>query len=168
MTKANEKDDLLYSHFLVRPMKPEQLFDSLITATSAHKAAGKGSDEQRARWLRQFVVTFANDEAGETTNFQGTIPQALMMMNGDLMAKAVGGEKGSYLQHVLEQARLQRKVPTLRFVVNDLYLAALSRYPSASELTRASKFLGSNSDTIGVVEDLFWALLNSNEFVLIH
>ncbi|HEU5118361.1 MAG TPA: DUF1553 domain-containing protein [Isosphaeraceae bacterium] len=168
MNKSNEKDDMLFSHYIVRPMKPEQLFDSLITATSAHKAAGKGSDAQRATWLRQFVVTFANDEAGETTNFQGTIPQALMMMNGDLMAKAVGGQQGSYLKHVLEQSRLQRKVPALRFIVNDLYLAALSRYPSAAELKRASSFLSSSPDTIAVIEDLFWALLNSNEFVLIH
>lgn len=168
MNKSNEKDDILFSHFIVRPMTPEQLFDSLITATSAHKAAGKGSDEQRRQWLKQFVVTFSNDEAGETTNFQGTIPQALMMMNGDLMAKAVGGKSGSYLAHVLEQSKLQRKVPALRFIVNDLYLAALSRYPSAGELKRASVFLRSNPDAIAVLEDLFWALLNSNEFVLIH
>ncbi len=168
MTKQNEKDDVLFSHFLVRPMKPEQLFDSLITATSAHKVAGRAPEQQRQTWLKQFVVTFANDEAGETSNFQGTIPQALMMMNGDLMAKAVGGQEGSFLKHVLDQARLQRKVPPLRFIVDYLYVAALSRYPSSAELKRASAFLGSSPDTIHVLEDLFWALLNSNEFILVH
>ncbi len=168
MTKQNEKDETLFSHMKLKPMQPEQLFDSLITATSAHKAGGGESDKKRDAWMRQFVVTFANDEAGESSNFQGTIPQALMMMNGEMMSKATGGQAGSYLRHVLDQATLQRKVPPLRYVVDDLYLAALSRYPSSNELRRAEAFLRSSPDTIQVIEDLFWALLNSNEFVLIH
>ncbi len=168
MTRKNDKDDVLFSHFLVRPMKPEQLFDSLITATSAHKAAGRGSEQQRQTWLRQFVVAFANDEAGETTNFQGTIPQALMMMNGDLIAKATGGEAGSFLRHVLEQAMLQRRMKPETYAVNTLYLAALSRYPTQVDMRRALAYIGSNLDQINVIEDLFWVLLNSNEFVLIH
>jgi hypothetical protein len=168
MTPKNDKDDVLFSHFLVRPMKPEQMFDSLITATSAHKAAGNASEQQRQAWLGQFVVTFANDEAGETSNFQGTIPQALMMMNGELMAKATGGEVGSFLRHVFDEAQAQRKVPAIRYAVEMIYLASLSRHPSSAELKRASAFLGSGPDTVQVLEDLFWALLNSNEFVLIH
>lgn len=168
MTRANEKDDFLYSHFLVRPMNPEQLFDSLITATSAHKVAGSAPERQRQAWLNQFVVTFANDEAGEASTFQGTIPQALMMMNGELMDRAVGGEPGSFLRHVLEEARLQRKVPPVRYAVDLLYLAALSRYPTPADLKRTSAFLGSSPDTLNVLADLFWALLNSNEFILIH
>jgi hypothetical protein len=51
-------------------------------------------------------------------------------------------------------------------MVNHLYLAALSRYPSRRELDNASHFLNAYPDTIGVLQDLFWALLNSNEFVL--
>ena len=77
MIKENEKDETLYSHMQLKPMTPEQLFDSLITATSAHKTAGGDFDKVRTKWLSQFVVTFANDEEGETSNFQGTIPQRL-------------------------------------------------------------------------------------------
>jgi hypothetical protein len=168
MTPDNDKDDVLYSHFLVRPMEPEQLFDSLITATSAHKTAGDAPERQRQSWLDQFVVTFANDEAGETSNFSGTIPQSLMMMNGDLMARATGGGAGSFLRHVFDEAQLQRKVSPVRYCVDQIYLAALSRAPSSAELKRASAFLGSGPDTVQILEDLFWALLNSNEFVLIH
>ena len=79
----------------LKPMTPEQLFDSLLTATAAHKAGG-GDDDDRKRdaWLGQFVFAFANDEGEEATSFQGTIPQALMMMNGELMEEAVGGKPG--------------------------------------------------------------------------
>ncbi|GIW88798.1 MAG: hypothetical protein KatS3mg108_3122 [Isosphaeraceae bacterium] len=166
MTKSNEKDDVLFSHYPLKPMSPEQLFDSLITATAAHRTAGGDSERRRSEWLRQFVVTFDNDEAGETSSFQGTIPQALMMMNGELMAKAVSGEPGSFLAHVLDESRLQRRVPPVRYAVEMLYLASLSRLPTPQELRWASNLFATNPDTLAVLQDLFWALLNSNEFVL--
>src|SRR5207302_11058803 len=88
MTRSNEKDETLFSHMALKPMTPEQLFDSLLTATRAHKAGGDDvSGKRRDEWLRQFVFAFANDEGDEGASFQGTIPQALMMMHGDLMAK---------------------------------------------------------------------------------
>jgi len=164
--KENEKDETLFSHMTMKPMTPEQLFDSLITATDAHKAAGGEFDKVRGQWLGQFTVTFANDEEGESSNFQGTIPQALMMMNGDLMTKATGGKPGSFLHDTLMKSRTQKK-PAL-FVVNRLYLAALSRYPTAAEVRNTAAFLGTNPDSIQVIEDLFWSLLNCNEFVLNH
>ena len=103
MTKANEKDETLFSHMTLKPMNPEQLFDSLLTATSAHKAGGdKDAGRKRDQWLGQFVFAFANDEGEEGSSFQGTIPQALMMMNGELMEKATGGKPGSFLADLLE------------------------------------------------------------------
>ncbi len=168
MTRSNEQDEHLFSRYLLKPMSPEQLFDSLITATSAHKTAGEAPDKLRAQWLGQFVVAFANDEAGESASFQGTIPQALMMMNGELMTKAVGGQPGSFLSHVVDQARLQKKIQPIRYAVDQVYLAALGRYPDPKDLKASQAFLSSNPDTLQVVQDLFWALLNSNEFVLNH
>ena len=166
-TKDNEKDETLFTHMNLKPMTPEQLFDSLIVATAAHKAGG-GDDQSRRRdqWLGQFVIAFANDEGEEALSFQGTIPQALMMMNGELMEKAVGGRSGSFLADLLEKGRLQTRGSIEAYVVNNIYLAALSRYPSARELGAARSYLTNNPDTIQVMEDLFWALLNSNEFVL--
>ncbi len=166
-TPNNEKDDTLFSHVGLKPMSPEQLFDSLLTATSAHKAGG-GADSEKRRdaWLGQFIFAFANDEGEESSSFQGTIPQALMMMNGELMEKAVGGKPGSFLADLLEKAQLQSRTAPEIYVINHMYLAALARPPSARELTMARNFLNSSPDTIRIMEDLFWALLNSNEFVL--
>jgi hypothetical protein len=163
--KANEKDETLFSHMALKPLTPEQLFDSLLTATAAHQAGGAdNSEKQRDAWLKQFIFTFANDEGEEGSTFQGTIPQALMMMNGELIAKAVGGKPGSFLADLLDRANANRS--PVDYMVNNLYLAALSRAPSRGEKAMAQKFLSSNPDTIEVLEDIFWALLNSNEFVL--
>jgi hypothetical protein len=169
MTKANDKDETLFSHMALKPMTPEQLFDSLLTATSAHKAGGDDvSGKKRDEWLKQFVFAFANDEGDEGSSFQGTIPQALMMMNGDLMEKATGGKPGSFLNDLMIQAERQHKTSPEAYMVNNLYLAALGRYPKRTELDHAEKYLTSFPDTIYVLEDLFWSLLNSNEFVLNH
>src|SRR5262249_54358467 len=153
MTKANEKDETLFSHMTLKPLGPEQLFDSLLTATAAHKAGSSGADDRkRDAWLRQFVFAFANDEGDEGSSFQGTIPQALMMMNGDLMEQAVGGKPGSFLAALLDQARTQSRTPPALFMVNHIYLAALSRSPTLRERTMALKFIDANPDTINVLQ----------------
>jgi hypothetical protein len=167
--KGPAKDDGLFNQMQLKPMTPEQLFDSLLVATMAHRAGSAADDGNRKRdnWMRQFIFAFANDEAEESTSFQGTIPQALMMMNGELMQAAVSCKPGSFLAELVEQAPRQSKAPET-FMVESIYLAALSRRPTAKELTRASEYLESFPDSLQVLQDLFWALLNSNEFVLNH
>jgi hypothetical protein len=167
--KGGDKDDGLFSQMQLKPMTPEQLFDSLLTATQAHRAGSANADGNRRRdnWMRQFLFAFANDEAEESTSFQGTIPQALMMMNGELMQTALSGKPGSFLGEVIDQARRQSRSPEAH-MVDSIYLAALGRRPSAKELARARQYLESFPDSLQVLQDLFWALLNSNEFVLNH
>ncbi len=167
-SKGADKEEGLFNSMQLRPMSPEQLFDSLLTATSAHRAGNAtNGDQKRDAWLRQFLFAFGNDEGDEATSFQGTIPQALMMMNGELMRDALSGKPGSFLEGIIEQAQKQARSPE-SYLVNQIYLAALSRYPSRKELTLAGHYLAANPDSLQVLQDLFWALLNSNEFILIH
>jgi hypothetical protein len=166
-TKPAEKEEGLFCQMQLKPMSPEQLFDSLLTATRAHRA-GSGDEDHRKRdaWLRQFLFTFANDETEESTSFQGTIPQALMMMNGEMMQEALSGKPGSFLGDICERAG-HSKSPE-GFMVDSIYLAALSRHPNAKEVAQARHYLSAFPDSLQVLQDMFWSLLNSNEFVLIH
>ena len=94
----------LFSKMYVKQFQAEQLYDSLIIATAAHKT-GRGfedAEKQRQTWLRQFVQTFGTDENDESTTFNGTIPQALVMMNGGLINSAISTQKGSLLQQVVD------------------------------------------------------------------
>ena len=166
-TKSNEKDESLFSHMALKPMSPEQLFDSLLMATAAQKAGGdEKASRKREQWLNQFIFTFANDEGDEISGFQGTIPQALMMMNGDLMEQATGGKPGGFLADLYDEAGRRDVASPAAFMVNRLYLSALSRYPSRHEAEVIGAYLNRDADTICVLQDIFWALLNSNEFVL--
>jgi hypothetical protein len=155
----------MFSHVYVKQMTAEQLYDSLIVATNAHKsgrANWQAAQQQRQRWKQQFVVAFGTDENDEATTFNGSIPQALMMMNGDLVKDAISGEKGSLLRDVVNGPGSDGKK------VQRLYLATLGRYPSRVESSSMSRLLKSTRNKAGAYQDLFWALLNSNEFIMNH
>lgn len=157
----------LFSRMYLKSMQAEQLYDSLIVASNAHQA-GKGGwgaqEDQRRVWMRQFVVAFENDENDESTTFNGTIPQALMMMNSQLMEKAVSIDRGSFLFETLNQPGTDASK------LDALYLAALSRHPTRGEQAKMQKMLAAykGPNRLAAWQDLFWALLNSNEFVFVH
>lgn len=156
----------LFSHLYLKSMTGEQLFDSLVVATNAHKA-GRSSweqaEEQRQRWMQQFVRAFGTDENDESTSFDGTIPQALMMMNGDLMQSALSDSKGGLLSQVLADNKLSTFDKVKR-----LYMATVGRIPSKSEFDRANRVLLKAKSATEAYQDLYWALLNSNEFIFNH
>ena len=158
----------LFSHMYLKSMQAEQMYDSLIVASNAHQSGRGGwsaQEEQRQKWMQQFVVAFENDENDESTTFNGTIPQALMMMNSELIDKACSIERGSFLFETMSKPGSEPQK------IQDLYLAALSRQPTRFEISKVQKMLNANSyrsNKLNGYQDLFWALLNSNEFVLIH
>ena len=96
----------LFSKMYLKQFTAEQLYDSLLIATDADKAGrtSGAAENQRRSWLRQFVQAFGTDENDEATTFDGTIPQALLLMNGALIQSAVGGQQGGFLKKVLERA----------------------------------------------------------------
>jgi hypothetical protein len=155
-----------FSHFYLRQMRAEELYESLITATAAEKTRGSYEQQEAAKreWMRQFVVAFGTDDGEETTTFNGSIPQALMRMNGELVNRAASAEKGSFLHTVAANPRLNNTAK-----INYLFLAALSRRPTANEVNVANKLWSArDGNTVWALQDIWWAVLNSNEFILNH
>jgi hypothetical protein len=169
-TKDNESDDPTlgeqpkFSHFYTRQMSAEQLYQSLTVATQAGRR-GNLEDQQRRQddWMRQFVVAFATDEGDETTTFNGSIPQSLMMFNGDLIRDAISLEPGSWL-HQLSQNKSNPQEK-----VQFLFIAGLGRRAKPEELSMATQLMEARKrDTGAMLQDLWWAILNSNEFIFVH
>ena len=166
----------VFSRVYVRPLTAEQLYDSLLVATRGERVlptAQAGSGDIREEWLRQFVVNYETDENDEASTFEGTITQALMMMNGELVDAALASRAGTWLHEVAE-------APTSdNAKVRRIWLAALSREPTAEEHAAARQLLRrvaprslrgparQQAITRGL-QDLFWACLNSSEFLLVH
>ncbi len=155
-----------FSHFYLRQMRAEELYESLLTATEADRAATsyEAREAQKREWLNQFTVAFGTDDNAEATTFNGTIPQALMMMNGDLIERATSVEKGSFLQRVATNNKLSNPAKIQR-----LYLAALARRPTGQEIAQANELLRlREGDAVAALQDVWWVLLNSNEFIFNH
>ena len=166
--KTNEKAETngMFSRMQLKSMSPEQLFESLMVATRSEAAETKdGKRQLRDTWLNSLVSNFGDDEGNEV-NFNGTVVQALLMMNGNEINTAINRpEKGSV---ALAYSR-NKGNPTR--VINDLYLAALGRPAKPAEIaniTRKMVMRVKDKDQMAPYQDLFWALLNSNEFMLNH
>ena len=171
MNKDNAQDDPLlgekprFSHFYLRQMRAEELYESLLVATQAHKTRVSYEEQQKAKaaWLDQFTIAFGTDEGDETTTFNGTIPQALMMFNGGLIKQATSGQPGSFMYKVAQSDRKPRD--KIRY----LYQAALSRTPTKRETGFANHLLAAHRGNVTeALEDIWWALLNRNEFIFNH
>ena len=86
-----------------------------------------------------------------------------MMFNGDLVREATSTGKGGFLDKVASSGLS----PTQK--IDTLYLAALARKPSAKELKTANALLSARKgDVAGALQDVWWAVLNSNEFIINH
>lgn len=185
ITASNEADDPQlgespkFTHFYLRQMRAEELYESLIVATKADETRGSYEQQERtkAQWLGQFVTAFGNDEGGETTTFNGTIPQALMMFNGELIKNATSAQRGSFLWEIAASNTKSKQK------IDYLFQAALSRNPTREEVDIANKLLGARARdqiskgkkqvdgaaaTVAALQDIWWAVLNSNEFIMNH
>ena len=84
------------------------------------------------------------------------------MMNGDLVGAALAGAKGSLLNTVMNDKGNESEK------IKSLYAATLSRHPSAKEVAGAKKVLSRATTKTEAFQDLYWALLNCNEFIFNH
>jgi hypothetical protein len=164
---TNEKPEaeVVVSRMLLKALSPEQLFESLSVATGADN--GTSTQEKRKKreeWMKKLTVNFGDDEGNEIT-FNSTLLQALMMMNGKELGDAIRNkDKGT-----VAEAMRKGKGSAPR-VIDELFLAALNRHPQGYELGKITAAGAKTRDTASFYffSDVFWALLNSNEFILNH
>lgn len=169
ISEANQADDPTvgetprFSHFYTRQMSAEQLYQSLVTVGGQARGSLEQQQSERDRWLRQFVVAFGTDEGDEATTFNGTIPQALMMFNGDLIKRTTQLDSGSFLKMLAEApSKPADKVQVL-------FASGLARKAKPEEITMAAQLLAVRKGNMGeMLQDMWWAVLNSNEFIIVH
>ncbi len=78
----------VFARAQVRPLSAYQLFNSLAEATglgaSDRPNYRRMVEEKRERALAQYLFTFVDDEMADAESFAGNVPQALLLLNGDL------------------------------------------------------------------------------------
>jgi hypothetical protein len=168
----------------IKVMSPEQLYDSLETVMGGFnlKAARGGKNINKAGKKKavnkkkqannkkkqkpgrpgpraQFVAFFSAGESTNPISYEAGIPQALRLMNSPQFSNG-----NALLNKVLNQ---DNRSPAK--VIEQLYLATLSRRPTAAESTRLSGYVRDQEAAFRkAYSDILWALLNSSEFMLNH
>jgi len=184
------KPPVLWSRFRAMPLGPNEMLDALIDATgvdAALRRMGRFDVEALTERLRQlYGFVFDVDEESDKQSFEGTITQALVQLNGRLVAGGSTALPGTAV------ATIARSDTTDAQKIEALYLRTVSRPPTADELATWTKYVA-NPPPIGspevmdrkgpgpfrrvretrdpktaAFEDLMWTLLNSSEFVLNH
>jgi hypothetical protein len=165
-TDPSQDDGRLFARMAVKALTSEQVIASLVEATGYQAPAGRPRGFAGVGLL-QFELggSFAR-QPGKPTEFQTSIPQALALMNGRFLNDATSLERSGTLAAVTNAPFLDTAGR-----VETLFLAALGRKPSAEESATLVKYVDKSNpsgDPNRALADIFWALLNSSEFVLNH
>lgn len=176
---SNRDDESNFARALVRPLQAEQLLDALAQVTGVSPdfpgypsgtragqlpgvAANRGR-RQRANDGEKFLTSFGKPirllscecERSEDT----TLNQAFQLITGPLLNKMLSTADNRI-------GRLLAAGKTDAEIVEEFYLAALCRPPSATERQAALAMIGRAKDRRAALEDLVWGLVNAKEFLL--
>jgi hypothetical protein len=168
---ANAADARFYSRYYARRLPAEVLLDAIAGATDVPDSfpgypvglrAGQLPDPGlKSYFLTLFgrserVTACACERSGEVT-----MPQLLHLQNGEAVQQKARSGDGRLMK------LLREKKPD-DAVVEELFLATLSRLPMEKQRAAVRAALADGEPREEVFRDLFWALFNSKEFAFNH
>jgi hypothetical protein len=167
----NANDELYNSHAATRMLGAEQLLDAICAVTGVPEQFPGMPLGARATELPEpptehyFLKVFGQPqremacqcERGTESN----LSQALQMINGPVVHNKLRDDAGRI-------ARLIAAGKTDDEIVEELYLAALSRPPQPDEVEASRQHIAASSDRRLALEDIGWAILNGKEFLFQH
>jgi len=180
---GNAAEKRFYSHYYPRRVMAEVALDALSQVTGAptefKQAAerGAGNFAYPVGWRSlqlpdtnidsYFLKSFGRPDRIITCECERTaapsMSQALHIANGDTLNQKLKAKNNR-----IEQL-LAAKTPDDQ-IVDEIYLSALARYPAAGEKEKLLALLAEAKDAgrREAVEDLFWGILSSKEFLFNH
>jgi hypothetical protein len=167
---GNETDARFYSHYYARRLPAEVMLDAICGATGVPepfpgyplgvRAVQVPDPGSASYFLRTFgrserVTACACERAGDVS-----LPQVLHLIGGEPTTGKVTNPSG-WLAKTLRAEKDDGKV------LDALFLRTLARPPAAEEVAKVRELLkeGSREE---VFRDLFWAVLNSKDFLFNH
>lgn len=171
---ADKEDYQLFVRMPMRALSPEQIYDSFLMATKgAGIEAGPVTDPRvfnpnglqtpRAQFMTKFQTQDRRHEP------QTSILQALFLMNGKFLEKRTKISENGDLQAIANPKAYEESGHAGR--IRSLYRLVLSRPARPDEVSRLVPYLergGATGNLGDAVSDVYWALLNSSEFLLNH
>jgi hypothetical protein len=168
--ESNNTDELNFAHQTIRRIKAESMLDIIGQVTNTkEKFAGLPLGSRAVQIANGQTSTYFLTTFGRATRetacscevkMEPTLSQALHLMNGDVVNNKI--QQGGLLKALLDQKLTPPQV------VEQLYITCLSRKPTEQELAALNPLFAEGNDVNRSLEDVFWALMNSREFLFNH
>jgi mono/diheme cytochrome c family protein len=168
---SNADDEKNFSHALIRRQRAEVMLDTISQVTETKNKFQGLPLGARAVQIADgnvstyFLRTFGRAERATVCSCEvkmdPNLGQALHLLNGDVTQSRIA--EGQMVKKLLTagQAPLD--------VLDSLYLRCFARKPTAGEIKPVSEALAATPEEAqAILEDVFWALLNSKEFMFNH
>lgn len=167
---SNSLDERNFAHQALRRIKAESMIDVLGQVTNTKEKYPGLPLGARAVQLADgatsnyFLTTFGR-ATRETPcsceiKMEPTLSQALHLLNGETTNSRI-------VQGGLIATWLAEQTPPA-VIVERLYIRCLSRPPTAEEKAQLQPLLDTSTNLQQTLEDVFWAVLNSREFLFNH
>jgi hypothetical protein len=171
-TVENQLDNTFFTHYLIKRLTAEQLLDGIDAATGTVEKFPRQPAGTRAialpdtNYASFFLDTFGRPLRATACECERSgdpnLSQALHLMNGDVLNRKLT-QAGGRLARLLQDPKLTDTALTER-----LYLLTFNRPPTRSEIAVARSVFTEAPTRAAAAQDLFWALLNSKEFLFNH
>jgi hypothetical protein len=168
--ESNSTDELNFAHQTIRRIKAESMLDIIGQVTNTkEKFAGLPLGSRAVQIANGQTSTYFLTTFGRATRetacscevkMEPTLSQALHLMNGDVVNNKI--QQGGLLKTLLDQKLTPPQV------VEQLYITCLTRKPTEQELAALTPLFAEGNDVNRSLEDVFWALMNSREFLFNH
>ena len=170
--RSSREDRLYFSHQQPRMLDAEQLFDAINQTMGLQPSIGGLPTGTKATQLPapdlvkiDFLKTFGQPERSTVCACEraddSNLGMAIELFNGSTIHEKLGDANNRFRQGLASG----KFVPE---IVAELYLASLCRLPSDTELRAAVDHCQQRGDAAAGLEDVCWALLNTDEFLFQH
>nr|ART40238.1 K818 [uncultured bacterium] len=168
---GNAADAKFYSHYYVKRLSAEPLLDAVDRVTASPTkfrnlpAGTRAIELPDAEYPDYFLNVFGKPKRASVCECERSpnenLAQALHTLNGDVVTGKIAAKNGRV-------AELLATEKSDAEIIEDLYLAALCRPPTNSEVATMLDFREHTQDRKEFFEDLLWGLVNSKQFLFVH